>query len=843
MRLLCLSGSKDVVGLSRTHTSPRSRLHSDSLLLALGLTALTVVAMIVAFFGIQSTVIRSLEVEYAREYQELYSGFLARQGQELLGTTADWSFWGETYDYARGTHPEYLVWNLHEESMGYLEVDYVVITNNDGYTLFEQAYCDVCTVDTILTSDPEWESFVRSVMEQQRGQDRYFATDQGLLLVAAQPILPSIGQAEPAGVLAFGRMVRTTLLARLSTPEKVSVGVVETTAVYPDGLYWDTDHIVAQVPLLGSDEDFLGFLELSVPRYISQTVRHAAFWALLAFGGFLIILIFLVLSKARRQLIDPVVRLTEEMKRIGQEDNATVRVSVPDHLAEITSLAQECNRMLEQLERSQKTTAKRAAYLRYITENIHDIIVELDHDFVVRWVTSSIDDELGYAHKQVVGRPVPPLIHPDDRQDAFHWLRMLKSFGKSALLELRIRSASGEYLWMEMTGQALETGIVLSARNIEQRKRDRDRIAFLSFFDDTTELYNRAYLEKQIHLIDSQDIVPTSVLMVDVNGLKLANDTFGHEEGDNLLRRVASLLKEAMGPMAILGRWGGDEFVALMPNTSREERDRIRTRILELCQGAVADPIQPSVSVGDATRKRQGQRLPQVIRKAEERMYRHKLTESRSARSAIIAALQTSLSEKTMETKDHGQRMQYLADLLGRRIGMSGSELEELALAVMLHDIGKVAIPAQILEKPGKLTEREWQIMQSHTEVGYRIAAASLELAFVAEFILYHHERWDGTGYPEHRKETDIPLVSRVISLVDAYDVMVHERPYAAARSHEEAIAELKRCSGSQFDPQLTDMFVEILEEWDGQVPENVKALDTNPLDRRRDQERKKRSE
>ena len=172
MRLLVLFGSKDVVGLSRTHTSSRSRLYTDSLLLALGLTALTVVAMIVAFFGIQSTVIRSLEVEYAREYQELYSGFLARQSQELLGTTADWSFWGETYDFARGTHPEYPLLNLDKESMGYLEVDYVVISDHNGQTLFEHAYSDICAVETILTSEREWESLMGSVMEQQRGQAR-----------------------------------------------------------------------------------------------------------------------------------------------------------------------------------------------------------------------------------------------------------------------------------------------------------------------------------------------------------------------------------------------------------------------------------------------------------------------------------------------------------------------------------------------------------------------------------------------------------------------------------------------------------------------------------------------
>lgn len=159
------------------------------------------------------------------------------------------------------------------------------------------------------------------------------------------------------------------------------------------------------------------------------------------------------------------------------------------------------------------------------------------------------------------------------------------------------------------------------------------------------------------------------------------------------------------------------------------------------------------------------------------------------------------------------ERTREMAIRLGKALSLSDGELGKLALLAVLHDIGKIAIPHSILLKPGKLTDAEWEIMKTHTEKGYRIANASKELKPIGEYILHHHERWDGGGYPGGLAGDEIPLLSRIITVVDSHDVMVHDRPYHRAMSGEAAEAELRRCSGTQFDPKLVKVFLEVLKE------------------------------
>lgn len=166
-----------------------------------------------------------------------------------------------------------------------------------------------------------------------------------------------------------------------------------------------------------------------------------------------------------------------------------------------------------------------------------------------------------------------------------------------------------------------------------------------------------------------------------------------------------------------------------------------------------------------------------------------------------------------METHEHGERMKQLALALGQRLGFSASQLDELALAVVLHDIGKVAVPDHILTKAEPVTGKEWQIVKNHPEVGFRIAAASPELAGIADHILHHHEHWNGGGYPQGLSGEAIPVQSRIIALVDAFDVMTNPQPYAQPFGTAEAILELQRCAGSQFDPRLTKDFAAVLDE------------------------------
>ncbi|MFW6381744.1 MAG: HD-GYP domain-containing protein, partial [Bacillota bacterium] len=293
----------------------------------------------------------------------------------------------------------------------------------------------------------------------------------------------------------------------------------------------------------------------------------------------------------------------------------------------------------------------------------------------------------------------------------------------------------------------------------------------------------------------------------DVNGLKLVNDAFGHDLGDRLLVQIARLLDNCCRQEDVVARWGGDEFVILLPRTGRQAARRIINRINRACKKAGDDPIQPSISLGFITKEEESSDIWDKLKTAEKWMYKHKLLESESARSSIISSLEETLWEKDYETKEHAQRIKNMALKMGQALGLPENKLDELILLAGLHDIGKIAISDSILLKPDSFTEKEWEAMKKHPEIGYRIAQASSELVPVAEGILHHHEWWDGSGYPYGLSGEDIPLTSRIICIVDAFDVMVHERPYKQPIGVEEALVELKRCAGQQFDPELVRVF------------------------------------
>ncbi len=220
-----------------------------------------------------------------------------------------------------------------------------------------------------------------------------------------------------------------------------------------------------------------------------------------------------------------------------------------------------------------------------------------------------------------------------------------------------------------------------------------------------------------------------------------------------------------------------------------------------------------SIALGYAQKDENSRGSEFVMSLAEKRMYRNKLMGNNSARNSTISTLLKTLHEKHSETEEHTMRIKSLSLRLAKRLDLSQDKLDEIELLSLLHDIGKIAVPESILLKPDKLTKEEWEIMKSHADVGYRIAKSTPELSHIAYEILSHHERYDGTGYPNGLKGEGIPILARIINVIDSFDVMTHKRAYKDAMSTESAFLELKACSGSQFDPLLVDAFIKLMEE------------------------------
>ena len=339
----------------------------------------------------------------------------------------------------------------------------------------------------------------------------------------------------------------------------------------------------------------------------------------------------------------------------------------------------------------------------------------------------------------------------------------------------------------------------------------QEELKYKTFHDELTGLYNRRFIEEEMERLDVERQLPISILMVDINGLKLINDSLGHRKGDELLVKTADILKEVFRDEDIIARYGGDEFVILLPQTEKEVAQKIVNRIKRKCQITKDDNLVVSLGAGLATKASVKEDIFDVLQEADDKMYQNKLITSESKKNEIVSSLINALGAKSDETKEHTMRMTALANRLGDSIGVSEEQKNQLSLLATLHDIGKISISEEILTKPGKPTEKEWQILKKHPENGYKIASSSSEFAVVAKDILCHHERWDGGGYPRGLEGEKIPFLARIISIIDAYDVMTNERPYSPAISKEEALQEIKDCAGSQFDPELAKRFVEIM--------------------------------
>jgi len=258
----------------------------------------------------------------------------------------------------------------------------------------------------------------------------------------------------------------------------------------------------------------------------------------------------------------------------------------------------------------------------------------------------------------------------------------------------------------------------------------------------------------------------------------------------------------------VISRWGGDEYSVILPNTTLEKGKEIIVRIVKECQKKSALTLPLSISMGIATKNCMSENINGVVREAESKMYRNKLIDKQITGNSVITSLEKALEERKYETKEYRKSFIDCAEEFGKVLKLDDKEMKDLKLLAMICDIGKIAISEEIILKKGWLSETEWEEVKKHPEIGFRIARSSPELAHIADAILYHHEFWDGTGYPQKIKGEDIPFLSRIIHIVNAYQAMIHERPYRRAMNKEEAIAEIEKGKGSQFDPGLIEEFV-----------------------------------
>ncbi|MFH5836232.1 PAS domain S-box protein [Proteiniclasticum sp. C24MP] len=448
-----------------------------------------------------------------------------------------------------------------------------------------------------------------------------------------------------------------------------------------------------------------------------------------------------------------------------------------------------------------------------------DAVISTDSYGNVVIMNNMAETFTGWTQEEAKGRPLEEVLHIHD-QHGNHFTNIaresMRSRNKVELVEdYRLLTKGHEEVFIELsaapiTGSENEIiGAVVIFKDITRRREEMKNIEDLSYRDALTGLFNRRYLNEAVKSISDILSLPLTVMVVDVNGLKLTNDAFGHATGDKLLKEVATIIKEVTRQEDVVCRTGGDEFILLLPNSDRAQAKALKDRIVSLASKTKVDSLSVSLAIGYSVMRRAEEDFDDVFTEADNNMYRNKLRYGQTIKRKTIDKLLNKLNRKNHEMFQHNREVTEYAEKLGMAMGLKENVIEDLRLAARLHDIGKVMVSKDILQKAGKLTDKEISQIRKHSEIGYQLLKEVDDYKHLAEIVLSHHEWYNGNGYPRKLKGEEIPLLSRIIAVADSYETMTGIRGYRTSITKEEAVAELKSCAGTQFDPVIVDLFVD----------------------------------
>ena len=530
----------------------------------------------------------------------------------------------------------------------------------------------------------------------------------------------------------------------------------------------------------------------------------------------LLLIMFLIQNKI---IIKPAYTLENDIKQISVTDNINyrleelkrdpfenIRKAVNARLAQTEIYFRDLLESKLLLEKSQKRNAA-------IINVLPDIIFMYDSKGV--FIDCQTNDEAGLVLSKdlFIGKNISEVMPPDISEKAIMSITKTIATGQLQKFEYNINIDGTVRTYEARMVKSNDNEVLAISRDITSEKQEQEYILKLTYKDQLTGLYNRRYYEEQIEKLSGSEFLPLAIMMVDVNGLKLTNDAFGHHIGDELLKKVAKNLISCDSKGGFASRVGGDEFLMVFPNTDEKEAEYLVDKLYELVSAEKLENIVISISAGCQVRTDVSQSIRDTLIKAENHMFRKKIVESQSMRNQTVNIIMQTLNEKNEREKRHSVEVAKWAKEIGVSMGLSVQKVKEIELAGLLHDIGKIAIKEDILNKPGKLTEEEYDEIKRHPESGYHILKSVDEYSSLAQCVLEHHERFDGKGYPKGIKGSQISLIARIIAVADAFEAMISQRPYRKSLTEEMAIEEIKKNSNTQFDPEVVTAFLKIFDK------------------------------
>lgn len=487
-------------------------------------------------------------------------------------------------------------------------------------------------------------------------------------------------------------------------------------------------------------------------------------------------------------------------------------------------------------------------HYKRIFENSKDIIYLSSREGKIIEINKAAVDLFGYTKEELLKLDIARdlYLHPSDRKK---FQEKIEKQGFVKDYEIPMKRKDGTIIYVSVTANVIKDkkgkilgyeGILRDITESEMKKKEisllYEQTRYLAERDHLTGLFNRRrateLLEQEVERSKRAGDA-FSIMMLDVDDLKTVNDTWGHDAGDKVLKEVAHILKDTIRKTDFACRYGGDEFLVILPHTHGEKAKTLAKRISNKIKNKriIVDgtPLTVRLSIGIATYPYDSILPVELIKIADRAMYESKQSKkyavtvsapeiikflkSEPLSIPILQSLINVIASKDRYTKVHSETVAHYAGLIGKCLNLSEAQMELLSVAAILHDLGKIGIPADVLNKAGSLSEDEWKLIRQHPLLGATMINGLSHKGGedIIGAIMYHHERYNGKGYPRGLKGKDIPLLARILAVADAYSSMTAERPYRKALTKDEAIEELKKQSGKQFDPDIVSAFIECL--------------------------------
>lgn len=753
--------------------------------------------------------------------------FVKEKTSKYLGTVNDWGHWDDTYEYIKGRNTGYVERNLDISSFVNLDIDFFVLMDNAQEIVYKQYYS---RYDDSFGQFPEeieneLSALVTRTMQyedvsciQKLGTEYYF--------FAFSDVTDSLSAEQTCGKILIGRLIDTTTISSMEKISgctfagiKTSGDIAENTnPYYTRSISASGEKVEIKLVLPNAyrltDSVQLN-LDLSRDLYLSSMRNLYIFTIISLLAGLLITALIIHIWSS--VLTRPFEKLVREVSGIDVTMGSISKIPVTGTI-EFQHLSQSINFLINRIESVQRDLDGSRKELEATLVSVGDGVIVVDMDYHITFLNPVAQRLMGWSMEEVTGREVGEvfnIINEYTRKTVISPIDLV--FERHEIVELAnhtlLIAKDGTEIPIEDTaapiidGAGKVTGCVLVFRDSSKQKEKQKQIEYLSYHDQLTGLYNRRFFEEEFRRLDVERNFPLAIIYADVNGLKIMNDAFGHESGDKLITLVSEAMQEVCRSDDIIARIGGDEFIILLPQTDSEHAEKIIERIKAKISTLQIQGISISVSFGLDVKMGTWQLSNDVMKNAEKDMYFRK-TLNINNRNQIIKAIISALFQKCREEESHSNRVGLICRRIGEAFDLSPEQIKSLGVAGEMHDIGKIFVDESILKKGNNLDQIEWIQMKKHPEVGYRLLGATIEYHAIADFVLAHHENWDGSGYPKGLKGEDILWESRAIAIAEAYERMISTQYYSVPLSKDEAIQELRKNAGAQFDPQLVDLFI-----------------------------------